>query len=86
MRTERVKVEQEIAAVARQRRGKHVPAATDNDATIVEWRSLRCPRQGYITRTTFRVEAGSITSTVTLRVVGGEEKGSLKSETVKYGR
>jgi hypothetical protein len=32
-----------------------------------------------------RVEAGSNTSTVTLRVVGGEEKGSLKSETVKYG-
>jgi hypothetical protein len=26
------------------------------------------------------------TSTVTLRVVGGNEKGSLKSETVKYGR
>jgi hypothetical protein len=33
-----------------------------------------------------RVEAGSNTSTVTLRVVGGEEKGNLKSETVKYGR
>jgi hypothetical protein len=33
-----------------------------------------------------RVEAGSNTSTVTLRVVGGGEKGSLKSETVKYGR
>jgi hypothetical protein len=32
------------------------------------------------------VEAGSNTSTVTLRVVGGDEKGSLKSETVKYGR
>jgi hypothetical protein len=31
-----------------------------------------------------RVEAGSNTSTVTLRVVGGDEKGSLKSETVKY--
>jgi hypothetical protein len=30
-----------------------------------------------------RVEAGSNTSTVTLRVVGGDEKGSLKSETVK---
>jgi hypothetical protein len=27
---------------------------------------------------------GSNTSTVTLRVVGGDEKGSLKSETVKY--
>jgi hypothetical protein len=31
------------------------------------------------------VEGGSNTSTVTLRVVGGNEKGSLKSETVKYG-
>jgi hypothetical protein len=31
------------------------------------------------------VEAGSNTSTVTLRVIGGDEKGSLKSETVKYG-
>ena len=33
-----------------------------------------------------RVEAGSNTSTVTLRVVGGDKKGSLKYETVKYGR
>jgi hypothetical protein len=33
-----------------------------------------------------RVEAGSNTSTVTLRVVGGDEKGSLKCETVNYGR
>jgi hypothetical protein len=32
------------------------------------------------------VEAGSNTSTVTLRVVGGDEKESLKSETVIYGR
>jgi hypothetical protein len=32
-----------------------------------------------------RVEAGSNISTVTLRVVGGDEKGSLESETVKYG-
>jgi hypothetical protein len=32
-----------------------------------------------------RVEAGSNTSTVTLRVVGGDDNGSLKSETVKYG-
>jgi hypothetical protein len=32
-----------------------------------------------------RVEAGSNTSIVTLRVIGGDEKGSLKSETVKYG-
>jgi hypothetical protein len=33
-----------------------------------------------------RVEAGSNTSTVTLRVVGGDEKGSLESEIVRYGR
>jgi hypothetical protein len=32
------------------------------------------------------VDEGSNTSTVTLRVVGSDEKGSLKSETVKYGR
>jgi hypothetical protein len=32
------------------------------------------------------VEAGSNTSTLTLGVVGGDEKGSLKSETVKYCR
>jgi hypothetical protein len=31
------------------------------------------------------LEAGSNTSTVYLRVVGGDEKGSLESETVKYG-
>jgi hypothetical protein len=31
------------------------------------------------------VEVGSNTSTVTLRVVGGDENGRLKSETVKYG-
>jgi hypothetical protein len=31
------------------------------------------------------VEAVSNTSTVILRVVGGDEKGSLESERVKYG-
>jgi hypothetical protein len=32
------------------------------------------------------VEAGSNTSTVALRVIGGDEERSLDSETVKYGR
>jgi hypothetical protein len=36
-------------------------------------------------KTQTRVEAGSNTSTVTLRVVGGDEKGSVESETEKYG-
>jgi hypothetical protein len=31
------------------------------------------------------VEAGSNTSNMILRVAGGDEKGSLKSETAKYG-
>jgi hypothetical protein len=51
------------------------------------------PPRGYISSTEqrmrmrkTRVEAGSNTSTVILRVVGGDEKGSLKSETAKYGR
>jgi hypothetical protein len=32
------------------------------------------------------MEAGPNTSTVALRVVGGDEKESLESERVKYGR
>jgi hypothetical protein len=32
-----------------------------------------------------RVEAESSTSTVALRVVGGDEKGSVESQTIKYG-
>jgi hypothetical protein len=38
-----------------------------------------------LNKATTRVEVGSNTTTVTLRVVGGDGKGSLKSETVKYG-
>jgi hypothetical protein len=38
----------------------------------------------YIAVVISRVEAGSRTSTVALLFVGGEEKGSLESETVKY--
>jgi hypothetical protein len=34
----------------------------------------------------FRVEAGSNTSTVALREIGGDKGRSLESETVKYGR
>jgi hypothetical protein len=42
-------------------------------------------RAEVLSETVARVEAGLNTSNVTLRVVGGDEKGSLKSETVKYG-
>jgi hypothetical protein len=45
---------------------------------------LTCSFSSQISIST-RVEEGSNTSTVTLRVVGGDEKGSLKCETVKYG-
>jgi hypothetical protein len=52
--------------------------------------TIRCflldPSRGYKTRIQGRVEAGSNTSTVTLRVVRDDEMGSLKPETVKYGR
>jgi hypothetical protein len=50
---------------------------------------LRGPWRDAISRTVgawvTRVEEGSNTSIVTLRVVEDDEKGSLKSETVKYG-
>jgi hypothetical protein len=37
------------------------------------------------TQSVTSVEAVSNTSTVALQVVGGDKKGSLESETVKYG-
>jgi hypothetical protein len=45
------------------------------------------PQEDYekITRDYTRVGAGSNTSTVTLRVVGGDEEGSFETETLKYG-
>jgi hypothetical protein len=60
--------------------------------------STRSVPRGYIARTPSEqyllglgavlthVEAGSNTSTVTLRVVGGDGKGSVECEAVKYGR
>jgi hypothetical protein len=81
-------------AAYKQRITKHVPATTNTQATIEllleTLFSTRSVHMGYngdnwedSVRT--RVEAGSNTSTVTLRVVGGDEKGSYESETVKYG-
>jgi hypothetical protein len=76
--------------VSGQRHGSHVPAATDTNATIEDLcflcgpcRDVKSKGQG---PSESRVEAGSNTSTVTLRVVGGDRKGSLECETVKYGR
>jgi hypothetical protein len=52
--------------------------------TVFSMRSVRTVLYNQ-TSSSGRVEAGSNTFIVTLRVVGGDEKGSLKSETVKYG-
>jgi hypothetical protein len=81
---------------SRQQLDKTVTAATNTHATIEELldASFSMRFVSYQGRQTVsssqifltRVEAGSNTSTVTLRVVRGHEKGSLKSETVKYGR
>jgi hypothetical protein len=81
----------ETKFVSRQWLGKYVPAATDTQETIevlLETVFSTRPVQGGYKEDNWgaRVEAGSNTSTVTLRVVGTDEKGSLKSETVKYGR
>jgi hypothetical protein len=57
------------------------------EAVISIWPSGSYKGSSFVnSRQTTRVEAGSNTSTVTLRVVGGDEMGSLKSETVKYDR
>jgi hypothetical protein len=76
-------------------RNKQVPTATSSRATTEEvletdfsTRSVpRCYKEDNWSKSLkTRVEAGSNISTVTLRVVGGDEKGSLESETVKYSR
>jgi hypothetical protein len=79
--------------VARQQLSScHMKVATSTHTTLEELLetelSVRSVLSLYITKTSYsltRVEAGSNTSTVNLRVVGGDEKGSLKSEMVKYG-
>jgi hypothetical protein len=53
---------------------------------VVSVRSVpRLYKENHCEISSFGVEAGSNASTVTLRVVGGDEEGSLKSDTVKYG-
>jgi hypothetical protein len=70
-------------AISGQRPVKHVPAATDRNVTteLSMWSVPRCYGQPSVSS----VESRSNTATVALRVVGGDEKGSAKSETVKYG-
>jgi hypothetical protein len=52
-------------------------------ATVFSVRSVsRCYKRDKLGAA---VEVGSNTSTVALRVAGGDEKGSLESETVRYG-
>jgi hypothetical protein len=66
---------------------KHVPTETVGvqQHTVSSTQCVpRCYKQG-TSLEVVRVETGSNTSTVTLRVVGGDEKRSLESETVKYG-
>jgi hypothetical protein len=54
-------------------------------AAIEEWCFPCGPYREVITRPVLAVEARSNTPTVALRVEGGDEKGSLESETEKYG-
>jgi hypothetical protein len=55
-------------------------------STLRQTDSLTVSRNATQTQFSYpHVEAGSNTSTVALRVVGGDEKESLESETVKYG-
>jgi hypothetical protein len=77
-----------IWTILKQRLDKYVTANTQQYGKMC---FLCGPCLGVILKTTGAtqtdscVEAGSNTSTVTMRVVGGDENGSLKSETVKYG-
>jgi hypothetical protein len=78
--------EQRTEGTDRQRFGKHVSVTTARQQTISMVTDGLYKEPCGEARFRTCVEAGSNTSIVTLRVVGGDEKGSLKSETVKYGR
>jgi hypothetical protein len=76
--------------VSRQRLGKH--ASTIIELLFETVFSIRSVKRSYLediwgdpVSSQNRVEVGSNTFIVTLRVVGGDEKGCLESETVKYG-
>jgi hypothetical protein len=79
------------ARVATQRCGKHMSAVVNQHPTIGKAViSMEATPRLYnedlrLLELDTRVEAGSNTSTVALRVVGGDEKGSVKYETVKDG-
>jgi hypothetical protein len=60
------------------------PSGARHQDLLTDRRS-QCDFDFDLITTVTRVEAGSNTSTVAPRVVGGDEKGSLESETVKYG-
>jgi hypothetical protein len=66
-----------VTSVAMQRRCEYA------FRTIERLRFLCGPCKVFIKKSSEAVEAGLNTSTVTLRVVGGDEKGSLKTETIK---
>jgi hypothetical protein len=77
-------VDSKETSTTKQRLGKHVPAAMNTKETIEVLLetifSIRSMQSGYKRRRS-RVEAGSNTSIVALRVVGGDEKENLESET-----
>jgi hypothetical protein len=76
-----------VQPVYKQRIGEY--ASTTIDLLLETVFSIRSMQSGYkeenLGNPYPRVEAGSNTSTVALRVEGGNEKGSLKYETGKYG-
>jgi hypothetical protein len=71
-----------VKAVAREQLCGHVVSPATREHAIMEEIFLCGPCRGYITRTSSsvvveaRVEAGSNSSTVALRIVGGDEKGT----------
>jgi hypothetical protein len=71
--------------IASQRLAKHTFPCQRIDSVIDELFEVVVSIR-FASEVNSRVEAGSNTSTVALRDVGGDEKRSLESEIIKYGR
>jgi hypothetical protein len=80
-----------VALAAMERCGKHISVAVNQYVTVEEAVFSEGAAPSLYNEDLMQLEeksrvgTRSNTSTVTLRVVGGDGKGSLESETVKYG-
>jgi hypothetical protein len=67
-------------------RGGSAFVNSSSDQDLLTGRQSECDFDFDLTKAVTRMEAWPNTSTVNLRIIGGYKKGTLKLESIKYGR